>query len=78
MSVTIDQPKHPVPDPETPPRTLSSRKVYGAAAIIFAVAVVLAALGVGEKAGRLSDWQALALGVVRARPSCCRSRRRAT
>jgi hypothetical protein len=25
---------------------------------------VLAALGIGEKAGRLSDWQALALGVV--------------
>jgi undecaprenyl-diphosphatase len=43
---------------------MSSRRVYLAAAIIFAVSVVLAALGVGEKAGRLSDWQALALGVV--------------
>jgi undecaprenyl-diphosphatase len=48
----------------TPPPTLSSRKVYVAAAIIFAVSVLLAALGVGEQAGRLSDWQALALGVV--------------
>ena len=38
--------------------------VYGAAAAIFVVAVVLAAAGVGEKAGRLSDWQALVLGVV--------------
>jgi undecaprenyl-diphosphatase len=38
--------------------------VYGAAAVVFAVAVVLAAMRVGEKAGRLSDWQALVLGVV--------------
>jgi undecaprenyl-diphosphatase len=60
-----------MPEPTTPsPRldsargSLSSRKVYGIAAIIFAVAVALAAVGVGEKAGRLSDWQALALGVV--------------
>ena len=30
----------------------------------FSVAVVLAALGVGRGAGALSDWQALALGVV--------------
>jgi undecaprenyl-diphosphatase len=60
-----------MPEPETSsshhatsgPR-LAGRKVYGIAGIIFAVAVVLAALGVGEKAGRLSDWQALALGVV--------------
>jgi undecaprenyl-diphosphatase len=43
---------------------MSSRRVYLAAVIIFAVSVVLAALGIGEKAGRLSDWQALALGVV--------------
>ena len=43
---------------------MSSRRVYLAAAIIFVVAVVLAALGIGDKAGRLSDWQALALGVV--------------
>ena len=30
----------------------------------FAIAVVLAALRVGERAGRLSDWQALVLGVT--------------
>ena len=60
-----------MPEPETSSPTdvtsgphLSGRKVYGIAAIIFAISVVLAALGVGEKAGRLSDWQALALGVV--------------
>jgi undecaprenyl-diphosphatase len=61
-----------IPEPTTSPRdesadqhrTLSSRKVYGVAAIIFAVSVLLAAIGVGQKAGRLSDWQALALGVV--------------
>jgi undecaprenyl-diphosphatase len=48
-------------------RSLTTRSrglVYGAAALIFAVAVVLAALRVGEKAGRLSDWQALALGAT--------------
>ena len=30
----------------------------------FAVAVVLAALRVGEAPGKLSDWQALVLGIV--------------
>jgi undecaprenyl-diphosphatase len=65
MSTTIDSATQPVPESQAPPRrTLSGRKVYSVAAIIFAVAVVLAAFGVGEKAGRLSDWQALALGVV--------------
>jgi undecaprenyl-diphosphatase len=38
--------------------------VYGGAGAIFVVALVLAAFRVGEKAGRLSDWQALTLGVV--------------
>jgi undecaprenyl-diphosphatase len=38
--------------------------VYGGAALLFAVSVVVAALGAGEKAGRLSDWQALALGAT--------------
>src|SRR5581483_6123392 len=42
----------------------SGRLVYGTAAVIFAVALALAALRVGEKAGRLSDWQALVLGIV--------------
>ena len=38
--------------------------VYGAAGILFAVAVVVAALRIGEKSGRLSDWQALVLGAT--------------
>jgi undecaprenyl-diphosphatase len=57
------------------PPTLSSRPdgrrrpsspglVYVVAGAIFIIAVVLAGFRVGEKAGRLSDWQALVLGVV--------------
>jgi undecaprenyl-diphosphatase len=61
---SITESAAPAQREETRGPTLSSRKVYGVAAIIFAVSVVLAAIGVGEKAGRLSDWQALALGVV--------------
>jgi undecaprenyl-diphosphatase len=38
--------------------------VWGIALALFAVAIVLAALRVGERAGRLSDWQALVLGVT--------------
>jgi undecaprenyl-diphosphatase len=38
--------------------------VYGSAALLLLVAVLLAAAGVGEKPGRLSDWQALVLGVT--------------
>jgi undecaprenyl-diphosphatase len=38
--------------------------VYAVAGVLLAVAVVLAALRVGERAGRLSDWQALALGAT--------------
>jgi undecaprenyl-diphosphatase len=38
--------------------------VFGAAAAVFTVALVLAALRVGEHRGRLSDWQALVLGVT--------------
>jgi undecaprenyl-diphosphatase len=38
--------------------------VYAAAAVLLVVSVVLAALRVGEHAGRLSDWQALALGAT--------------
>ena len=40
------------------------RLVYGLAAVLFAVALVLAVARVGEQAGRLSDWQALALGIT--------------
>jgi undecaprenyl-diphosphatase len=38
--------------------------VYGSAAALLTVAIVLAALGVGEEAGKLSDWQAFALGLT--------------
>jgi undecaprenyl-diphosphatase len=38
--------------------------VYGIATFVFIVAVLLAALRIGEKSGRLSDWQALILGVT--------------
>ena len=48
-------------------RTLTSRSrglVYASAAVLFAIALVVAALRIGERAGRLSDWQALALGAT--------------
>ncbi len=38
--------------------------IFAGAGAAFAVAVVLAAARVGERAGALSDWQALTLGVV--------------
>ena len=38
--------------------------VVGVASAAFVVAVVLAALRVGEEPGKLSDWQALVLGIV--------------
>ena len=38
--------------------------VYGVAALLLLVAAALAAADVGEKAGRLSDWQAFVLGVT--------------
>jgi len=43
---------------------VSRRLVLGLAAAGLAVAVVLAATRVGERAGALSNWQALALGVT--------------
>jgi undecaprenyl-diphosphatase len=38
--------------------------VYGVAALLLLTAAILASADVGEKAGRLSDWQALVLGVT--------------
>ena len=38
--------------------------VYGVAALLLLVAAILAAADVGEKAGRLSDWQAFVLGIT--------------
>jgi len=40
------------------------RLVYVSAAILLLVAIVVAAARMGEKAGRLSDWQALVLGIT--------------
>jgi undecaprenyl-diphosphatase len=45
-------------------RRRSAWTIWGIALGLFAIAVVLAALRVGERAGRLSDWQALVLGVT--------------
>jgi undecaprenyl-diphosphatase len=48
-------------------RALTDRSrglVYVAAGVLFAISLVVAALRLGEQAGRLSDWQALALGVT--------------
>jgi undecaprenyl-diphosphatase len=42
------------------PRRLS----YATAVALLVVAVVLAALGVGDQAGKLTDWQAFTLGIV--------------
>jgi undecaprenyl-diphosphatase len=38
--------------------------IYGAAAILLAASLALAAAGVGDIAGQFSDWQAFALGIV--------------
>ena len=40
------------------------RLIYFSAAGLLALALVLAALGVGEQAGKLTDWQAFTLGIV--------------
>ena len=40
------------------------RLTYGGAVVLLVLAVVLAALGVGEQAGKLTDWQAFTLGIV--------------
>jgi undecaprenyl-diphosphatase len=43
---------------------LSARLVYPTAALLILAAAALALARVGERAGRLSDWQAFALGVT--------------
>lgn len=48
-------------------RTLTSRSrglVYGSAGVLFAISLAIAVFRLGEQAGRLSDWQALALGAT--------------
>ena len=47
-----------------PTRRIRPRYVYGVAAVLLLIAVVMSFADVGEKAGRLSDWQAFVLGVT--------------
>src|SRR5205809_8042250 len=60
----MPEPVTPSPRPNGERSRTSSRLVYVVAGLLFAVALVLAALRVGERAGRLSDWQALVLGAT--------------
>ena len=53
-------PAAPAPDS----RRVATWTVYSVAFVLLVVAVVLAAFRVGERAGRLSDWQALVLGIT--------------
>jgi undecaprenyl-diphosphatase len=45
-------------------RRVAAWTVYSVALLLLIVAVILAAFRVGERAGRLSDWQALVLGIT--------------
>jgi undecaprenyl-diphosphatase len=47
-----------------PRRRIRPSYVYASAALLLLVAALLAAADVGEKPGRLGDWQAFALGVT--------------
>jgi undecaprenyl-diphosphatase len=53
-------PAAPAPDS----RRVATWTIYSVALLLLIVAVVLAAFRVGERAGRLSDWQALVLGIT--------------
>jgi undecaprenyl-diphosphatase len=58
--VKADAPAAPAPDA----RRVAAWTVYSVALLLVIIAVVLAAFRVGERAGRLSDWQALVLGIT--------------
>ena len=47
-----------------PARRVRPAYVYSAAGVLLLVALVLTLAGVGERAGRLTDWQALTLGIT--------------
>jgi undecaprenyl-diphosphatase len=47
-----------------PRRRIRPALVYGVAALLLLAAAILSFADVGEKAGRLSDWQAFVLGVT--------------
>jgi len=53
-----------VPAAAEPRRRIRPSLVYGVAAILLLVAALLAFADVGERSGRLGDWQAFALGVT--------------
>jgi undecaprenyl-diphosphatase len=61
----IEQLEHDAVADESRSLTFRSRgTVYVVAGVLILISIVLAALRVGEQAGRLSDWQALALGAT--------------
>ena len=65
MTGEIEQLEHDAVADESRSLTFRSRgTVYVVAGILILISIVLAALRVGEQAGRLSDWQALALGAT--------------
>src|SRR4051812_41883605 len=47
-----------------PGRRVRPAYVYSAAGVLLLLAFILTLAGAGEHAGRLTDWQALALGVT--------------
>ena len=47
-----------------PRRRIRPRLVYGVAGALLLIAAILSLADLGEKAGRLSDWQAFVLGVT--------------
>ena len=65
MAGEVEQLQHDAVADERRSLTFRSRgTVYAIAGVLLVISVVLAALRVGEEAGRLSDWQALALGAT--------------
>jgi len=65
VATEIDQLEHDAVADESRSLTFRTRgTVYVVAGVLILLSIVLAALRVGEQAGRLSDWQALALGAT--------------
>ncbi|MGN6798296.1 MAG: undecaprenyl-diphosphate phosphatase [Gaiellaceae bacterium] len=61
--MTVDSPAATL-DEDRPATSLHRGLVYASAGVLIVIAVLVAALRLGEKAGRLSDWQALVLGAT--------------
>jgi undecaprenyl-diphosphatase len=65
VATEIEELEHDAVADERRSLTVRSRGlVYGVAGVLLALSIVLAALRVAEKAGKLSDWQALVLGIT--------------